>query len=134
MTASPATENTHTLAPHARPTLDSGQRQQFASGMLREAQPHRPRFDLLVPKDLPFEDQLLTRCAVLMSKGAAKYADRNWENANSEAEMERMKAGAFRHFMQWFVGETDEDHAAAVVFNIMAVETTATKMARAQRP
>ena len=30
--------------------------------------------------------------------------------------------------MQWMVDESDEDHAAAVVFNLLAYETTKWKM------
>src|SRR5690606_21266015 len=36
--------------------------------------------------------------------------------------LDRAKSSAFRHFMQWFNGETDEDHAAAIFFNVQAVE------------
>src|SRR5690606_9127477 len=59
------------------------------------------------------------------------YNDRNWEKANSAEEVTRMKSSAFRHFMQWFCGETDEDHAAAVIFNILAAETTEWKIKNA---
>ena len=64
-----------------------------------------PRGFLLGPKNL------------LMSKN-----DRNWELASTYEELSRFKASAFRHFMQWFKGDTDEDHAAAVYFNINAFE------------
>jgi hypothetical protein len=37
-------------------------------------------------------------------------------------EYERFRESAFRHFLQWFNGETDEDHAAAVYFNINGAE------------
>ncbi|MER7420034.1 hypothetical protein ABT346_25195 [Micromonospora peucetia] len=37
-------------------------------------------------------------------------------------ELDRAKGSALRHLMQWLCGEDDEDHAAAVVFNIMAAE------------
>jgi Domain of unknown function (DUF5664) len=80
---------------------------------------------VLDPETVPFDEQLLTRCAAPMERGAQKYSPRNWEKADSAAELERMKASAFRHFMQWLTGETDEDHAAAIVFNLLAVETTA---------
>lgn len=111
-------------------TKDSGKRDTYTSGMNREPDTGRPRFDLLVPENVPFDQQLLTRCAALMERGAQKYAERNWEKAGSPEELERMKASAFRHFMQWFAGETDEDHAAAVFFNLLAAETTAYKIAR----
>ncbi|MFE4332474.1 hypothetical protein ACFRQM_24540 [Streptomyces sp. NPDC056831] len=38
-----------------------------------------------------------------------------------------MKAGAFRHFMQWLTGE---EHAAAVVFNLLAAETIGYRIAQ----
>lgn len=50
-------------------------------------------------------------------------SSRNWEKANSKEELDRFKASAFRHFMQWMSNEEDEDHAAAVLFNINAYET-----------
>ncbi|MGW0577941.1 hypothetical protein ACWD25_18660 [Streptomyces sp. NPDC002920] len=36
-----------------------------------------------------------------------------------------MTASVFGHFMQRLIGETDEDHAAAVGFNLLTVDTTA---------
>lgn len=109
-------------------TKDSGERAQFDSGMVRDTDKGKPRFDLLVPLGVPYEAQLLTRFAALMARGAEKYDARNWEQANSHEELERMKSSAFRHFMQWFMGEQDEDHAAATLFNIMAYEATLWRM------
>lgn len=108
-------------------TKDSGRRVEFRSGMVRDTDDGKPRFDLLVAEGVPFDAQFLTRCAALMARGAAKYSGRNWERANSRAEWERMRASAFRHFVQWMAGDRDEDHAAAVVFNLLAAETTAAK-------
>jgi hypothetical protein len=66
---------------------------------------------------------MLVRWAELMGRGAAKYGERNWEKACSEAELARFKASAFRHFVQWFYGlNPEEDHAAAVFFNISGAE------------
>ena len=112
-------------------TKDSGERAEFASGMVRDTDKGKARFDLLVADGVPYKDQFLTRCAELMMRGAEKYNDRNWEKANSAEEVARMKSSAFRHFMQWFCGETDEDHAAAVIFNILAAETTEWKIKNA---
>lgn len=102
---------------------DSGQRLEFASGMVRDIDNTKPAFDLIIPEGIPYEELMLTRWAELLRKGAIKYSRRNWEKADSDEELERAKASAFRHFMQWFAGETDEDHAAAVFFNINEVET-----------
>lgn len=118
-------------------TKDSGERARFESGMQRDTEAGKARFDLLMAEGVPYEAQFLTRCAELLGRGAEKYDARNWERANSEAEMARMKSSAFRHFMQWLAGETDEDHAAAVVFNLYAHETTKHKVeqsAHRERP
>lgn len=103
-------------------TKDSGERAQFDSGMVRDTEKGKPRFDLLLPLGVPYEDQMLTRDARLMQRGAEKYNARNWEKARGEAELQRYHSSALRHLLQWIGGETDEDHAAAVRFNIMAGE------------
>lgn len=113
-------------------TKDSGARAQFDSGMQRDTEEGKARFDLMIPNDVPYEDQFLTRIAELMARGAQKYEDRNWEQANSPAELKRMKSSAFRHFVQWICGDEDEDHAAAVVFNLMAHETIKYKINEAR--
>lgn len=112
-------------------TKDSGERAQFESGMQRDTQSGKPRFDLTQPKGVPFEEQLLTRFARLMGRGAEKYTERNWEQASGQEELDRFLASAFRHFMQWYHGERDEDHAAAVMFNLMGHEATFYKMKQA---
>ena len=70
----------------------------------------------------------MTRVAELLARGAEKYESRNWEQAQGDEELERFKASAFRHLMQWVAGDEDEDHAAAVVFNLLGYETTKWKM------
>lgn len=103
-------------------TKDSGERAQYANGGQRDSEKGKARFDLLCPLNVPYDDQLLTRAAELMGRGAEKYTDRNWEQFSDRAAWDRARSSAFRHFMQWFAGEDDEDHAAAVVFNLMAAE------------
>jgi hypothetical protein len=104
-------------------TKDSGSRQPYSSGMVRDADSDKPRFDLISPLGVPFEEQMLTRWAWLMSRGAGKYGVRNWERAKTWIEYRRFKGSAWRHFMQWYFSEDDtEDHAAAVMFNITAAE------------
>jgi len=107
-----------------RITKDSGVRASFVTGMQRDTSSGKARFDLVVPSGVPYSEQLLTRFAELMARGAVKYNERNWEKAQTVEEMNRFKESAFRHFMQWYCGEEDEDHAVAVLFNIMGFETT----------
>lgn len=103
-------------------TKDSGVREQHASGMVRDTQQGKPRFDLIILNGIPYEEQMLTRLASLLARGAEKYGERNFEKANTVDEMDRAKSSAMRHFVQWMSGEVDEDHAAAVMFNIIEVE------------
>lgn len=102
-------------------TKDSGERQQFPTGMVRDVQTNKPRYDLL---DIP----MLTRWAELMARGALKYGERNWEQAATEIELNRFKASALRHMIQWFSGDADEDHGAAVFFNIAGAEMVKKKL------
>lgn len=109
-------------------TKDSGERAEFGSGMVRDTEAGKPRFDLTEPLEIPYEEQMHTRFALLMARGAEKYTARNWEQANSQDELERYYSSAYRHFKQWLNGETDEDHAAAVFFNITAAEAVKYKL------
>lgn len=103
-------------------TKDSGQHQEYDSGMRRDTQEGKPRFALMWTKLQPYAEQMVTRYAALLARGAAKYADRNWEQGDSEVELERAKDSLLRHAAQLVAGETDEDHAAAVWFNTQAIE------------
>ena len=93
-------------------TKDSGERRQFASGMQRDTTTGKLDYSLVL------DGPLFKRWAELMDRGAKKYDKRNWMRAASEEELARFKESALRHFVQWWWGETDEDHAAATVFNI----------------
>lgn len=109
-------------------TKDSGHRRQFGSGMQRDRGDSKERFYLILPKIIPYEHQMLTRWAGLMSRGAEKYSDRNWELAETEEELDEFIESAFRHLMKWAAGMTDEDHAAAVFFNIAGAEMVKWKL------
>jgi len=109
-------------------TKDSGVRAEYASGMRRDTQESKPRFDLIFPNGIPYSAQMITRLAALMERGQVKYGERNWELANSQEELDRFKASGLRHMMQYLLGETDEDHAAATIFNLIAAESTYWKL------
>lgn len=103
-------------------TKDSGERAVFSTGMHRDTNTGKALFHLMFPKGVPYAEQMMTRVAELYGRGAIKYTARNWEKARTEAEQERFEESAFRHFVQWLAGETDEDHAAAVIFNLIGAE------------
>jgi len=95
---------------------DSGERHQFDSGMVRDVTEGKTDFTLVL------DGPMLKRWAEHMTRGASKYSKRNWMQAAGNEELERFKESAFRHFLQWYWGDADEDHAAAVIFNINGAE------------
>ena len=101
---------------------DSGARQEFASGMVRDLTDGKINFSLVA------DGPMLQRWAIHLTKGALKYAARNWMQAQGTPEYDRFRESAFRHFMQWYLGDRDEDHAAAVFFNINGAEYTKQKL------
>lgn len=101
---------------------DSGARQEFASGMVRDVTTGKLDYSLVL------DGPMFERWAELMRKGAEKYAKRNWMQANGQAELDRFRESAFRHFLQWQRGDVDEDHAAAVMFNINGAEFVKERM------
>ena len=103
-------------------TKDSWQRKEFESGMKRDLSENKARFDLIFPKWISYEDQLFTRLANLMQRWAKKYWERNREKADSKEELARFRESALRHITQWYCWEDDEDHAVAVIFNLIWAE------------
>jgi hypothetical protein len=102
-------------------TKDSGARQDYSTGMRRDLQTGKPRFDLCIALDQKYDESLLGRWAELMGRGMEKYGQRNWELSSTMEEFQRFKASLCRHFQQFIQGETDEDHAAAICFNLNAM-------------
>ena len=98
-----------------RTTLkDSGTRQEFATGAVRDQQVGKGRFDLLPPR-------ALLRLAKHFEKGAAKYGDRNWEQG---MPMSRYVDSALRHAFAFLRGQKDEDHLVAAAWNLLAALET----------
>lgn len=95
---------------------DSGEREEYPSGMRRDTEEGKIDFTLVL------DGPMMRRYAAHLTKGASKYGPRNWQHANSVEELERFRRSAFRHFVQWMEGDVDEDHAAAVWFNVNAAE------------
>jgi hypothetical protein len=102
--------------PMAFETKDSGERKVFDSGMQRDTTTGKTDYALVA------SGPMFKRWAELMTRGAIKYDRNNWLKASGTPELERFRESAFRHFVQWFFGEKDEDHAAAVFFNINGAE------------
>ena len=90
---------------------DSGKRQEYPTGAVRDTSEDKIRWDLL-----PVE--ALKRVAIHYTNGAKKYAPNNWKRG---IPTDRFIESTMRHFMQWRLGERDEDHLSAVVFNIFGI-------------
>lgn len=119
-------------------TKDSGKRAEFSGGMVRDTSIGKFRPDLV--KDGP----MFLRWVKLMTRGAEKYAARNWTLASDQEAHDRYLESADRHFTIWYwwrrygINIEDpsnptreplaEDHGAAVFFNIDGTELVAEKL------
>lgn len=106
---------------------DSGKREEFTSGMVRDTADNKTDFSL------PLNGPMFERWAAHLTKGAKKYPDvttgsPNWMLASGDEELVRFRKSAMRHFIQWYYGQTDEDHASAVFFNINGAEYVKDKL------
>lgn len=96
---------------------DSGERQEFESGMVRDTAAGKIDYTLIM--DGPMHD----RYAIHLTNAALrKYGARNWMKARTPEEQERYRVSGARHMRQWVAGERDEDHASAVMFNLNGYE------------
>lgn len=95
---------------------DSGKRAEFSGGMVRDITEGK------IDYSLALDGPMFKRWAEHLTKGAIKYDKRNWMKGEGDEVKQRFKESALRHFLQWYSGEVDEDHAAAVLFNINGYE------------
>jgi len=89
---------------------DSGERQEFDTGSVRDTRDGKGRFDLIPPISLK-------RLAIHYENGAKKYGDRNWEKGQP---VSRYLDSAIRHLYAYLSGSRDEDHLAAAAWNAFA--------------
>lgn len=92
-------------------TLDSGKREEFPTGSVRDTQDGKGRFDLVPTRPL-------RRLAGLYERGAAKYGARNWEKGQPSS---RYYSSCMRHLLSYMDGERTEDHLAAIMWNAAAM-------------
>ena len=107
---------------------DSGERKEFESGMVRDAENDKVDYTYVIP------GPMLDRWANHLTKGAVKYDRDNWLLGEGDEEYHRARRSAARHMIQWLRGETDEDHAAAVFFNLNAAEYFLERMNSEKEP
>jgi hypothetical protein len=90
---------------------DSGERSIYDTGAQRDNHESKGRFDLM-------SCPALLRLARWYEMGAKKYEDRNWEKG---IPVSRCVDAAFRHLVKYVMGCNDEDHLAAVAWNVFAI-------------
>lgn len=84
---------------------------QFSTGAMRDGTKGKPRMDLL-PLDL------LMRVADWYGQGATKYGDNNWRKGQ---KVSHCVGSILRHLTKWVMGERDEDHLSAIIFNTFSI-------------
>lgn len=90
---------------------DSGLRQEFTTGAVRDTAEDKSRPDLISP----FAEE---RLGCWLREGAKKYTEYNWAKG---IPMSRCLASLCRHVMKFKQGLNDEDHLSAIMFNAMAI-------------
>ena len=90
---------------------DSGTRQEFGTGAVRDTQLNKGRFDLINPI-------VSKRLAQHYSNGAKKYGDNNWQKGIPST---RYMDSTLRHLNSYLEGDRSEDHLAAALWNISGI-------------
>lgn len=97
------------LVPVLTPIKDSGKREEFSTGAVRDIRDDKGRYDLLSPV-------FLRELALHVEAGAKKYCARNWEKGIT---LGRTLDSCLRHLNQWREGDRSENHLVAAACNIM---------------
>lgn len=94
--------------------VDSGNRHEFETGSQRDTDDGKGFPSMLPP-------YALTRVSQHFQNGAAKYKRHNWAKGQP---LSRYYDSMFRHMLKLQAGFTDEDHEAAIAWNILCfIET-----------
>jgi hypothetical protein len=103
---------------------DSGKREEFSTGSVRDTREGKGRFDLIPPGPM-------RRLAMHYANGSRKYGDRNWEKGQP---LGRYLDSAERHINELKDCKHDEDHAAAIAWNAFAFMFTVEKILSGELP
>jgi len=87
---------------------------EFSSGAHRDSGVGKPRPSLLPQAEME-------RVMYRYLSGAEKYGENNWMKG---MPLSVYYDSATRHLQEWFAGDTNEDHAAAAVWNILCAMWT----------
>lgn len=104
--------------------LDSGKRQEFQTGSVRDTSEGKGRFDLL-----PYYS--IMKLAQHFEEGARKYACNNWRKGQP---LSRYFDSAQRHLAKFAMGFQDEPHLTAALWNLICYVETAKRIELGQLP
>lgn len=93
-----------------------------SSGVNRSVPDGKPDFTLV-------DWDLIERVALHLGAHAAEKGRDNWRNAWTEDDLLRFRQSAWRHHVAWDRGDRDEDHAAALVWNVGGAELVRRRLA-----
>jgi len=93
---------------------DSGKRQDFRTGAVRDTNEGKGRPDLITPI-------ALKRLAKHYENGAKKYGDNNWQKG---IPIKRLLESALRHLNEYLYGNRAEDNIIAAAWNCFAIAHT----------
>lgn len=94
---------------------DSGERQSFTTGAVRDLAQNKGAFDLIPPF-------ALLHLSMVYEIGAKKYASRNWEKG---IPIMRFIGSGLRHIFKYVCGLRDEPHLSMACWNFMCALQTA---------
>lgn len=104
---------TKEYSPYGPELPDSGARQEFATGAVRDRSDMKPRPALVTPFGME-------RVAMHYARGAKKYADRNWEKGMPLSDtLESLERHVYR--LKMYYHHQAEDHLAAIAWNALAM-------------
>lgn len=103
---------------------DSGKREEFTTGSVRDTRDGKGRFDLIPAYPMK-------RLAVHYEHGSKKYGDWNWSRGQN---LSRYIDSALRHLNNYQAGDREEDHMIAAAWNIFAFVHTEEMIRRGKLP
>ena len=112
------------LAELRGPLKDGGDREKYATGMVREPNGGRGRFELISPI-------ALKKLAIHYENGCIKYPDRNWEKGG---KLSRHFCSAMRHLTDLLEGDRTEDHISAAAWHCFAMQHVVEMIKRGKLP
>ena len=118
------TANPHNSGYYNFELKDSGERQEFSTGAVRDSASDKPALVLISP-------WFLWDLGFWLKRGATKYAPRNWEQG---MPFSRVLGSLEDHVQQYKMRDAAEDHLSAIACNAMFLKHYEHMIARGVLP